>query len=212
MSIEVTDLDNYAFVSTFEAIFINCGTSGSGLTDARKATLEAFVETAGNSLYISDWAADYIQGVWPTAVNWYGGSVSAAKVGNAQSLVATVVDSGLKTVLGKSTAEVFYDLGNWVIISSEGTGTSVLLSGSPHTNYAYSIKSSSPVTRTVGSKGISAFTTIAGTMEGVPLAVKFQPGGSSKGTVIYTTFHNEAQASDVTDDMGKVLKDFIFTL
>lgn len=205
-TLEADDLDNYAYISTFEAIFINCGyysqIVGSG---SKEANLLKFVTEEGKSLYTSDWAGDVVEAIWPKAVNWYGGTVKSAGVGSVQTLVATVVDNTLQTLLGKTTAEVYYNLGAWVVISSEGIGTDVLLKGNPAI-YAYSggaagIRSASPVT-------IASVTTL----ESVPLAVKFQPGGSSKGTVIYTTFHNEAQEEEVTADARKILQDFIFRL
>lgn len=214
-TIEVSDLDNYTYISTFEAIFINCGYGNYGTivdVGSREANLLKFVTEEGNSLYASDWAGDVIEAIWPDAIVWYGGSVSNAKRGNSQTLEVAVVDSDLQTVLGKTTAEVYYDLGSWVVISSEGTGTDVLLTGSPEVSYDYwsssNISSYSP-----RADRLRTFSeTVAATLEAVPLAVKFQPGGSSKGTVIYTTFHNEAQTEDVTADALKILKDFVFTL
>ena len=202
ITLEVSDLNDYTYISTFDAIFINCTSSpGSGWTASGETAVQNFVEVAGKSLYVSDWSATYVETIWPTAVNWYGGSVSAAKQGNMQTLTAEVIDSSLQTVLGKTTAEVFYDLSSWVIISSEGVGTDVLLTGYPNVATVYS----------AGVRSSNALS-IAGTLEAVPLAVKFQPGGATKGLVIYTTFHNEAQASNVTADARKILEDFIFRL
>ncbi len=185
-TLEVTDFDDNAYISTFEAIFLNCGCPDA--STAGETNLKNFVETGGKSLYLSDYAADYIERIWPTAVNWHGGSVSSAKVGqSSQTVEASVVDPHLQTVLGKNTATIYYDLGSWVVISSEGTGTNVLLRGNP--------------------------VTYSGTLQNLPLTVKFHPGsGTMEGTVIYTTFHNEAQAELVTDDARKMLEDFIFSL
>lgn len=114
-------------------------------------------------------------------------------------------------MLGKTTASVYYNLGIWVVISSEGTGTDVLLTGSPevYTDYWTQSGVSSFSPRSGHSRIFSG--TAARTLEAVPLAVKFKPV-SSGGTVIYTTFHNEAQESDLTPDAKKILQDFIFTL
>lgn len=205
-TIYVTDVNNnYTGISTFDAIFIDCGTTGSSLTSSGEANLKAFVETHGGSVYASDYAGDYIEKTWPSAVVWYGGSVDAAKVGvGSTTLDATVVDVNLQTVLGKSTASIFYDLGSWVIISSEGTGTTVLLKGDPLVYSTYS----------VGASGVRASSVKAAstTITNKPLAIKFQPGGALKGTVIYTTFHNEAQETLVTPDAKKILQNFIFSL
>ncbi|MFC1571935.1 carboxypeptidase regulatory-like domain-containing protein [Candidatus Margulisiibacteriota bacterium] len=210
-TIEVSDFDDYDYISTFEVIFINCSHyAGTALTASGEANLLSFVETAGQSLYISDWAATYVQEIWPNAVTWYGSTVSNAKVGNIQTLETTVVDTDLQTVLGKSTAEVYYNLSSWVVISSEGTGTSVLLSGDPTVYSAYSVNAAQGSRSRSGMKAASD--DVAATLDAVPLVVKFQPGGASKGTVIYTTFHNEAQEDEVTADARKILQDFIFSL
>lgn len=186
-TLEATDLENYAYISTFEAIFFNCGCADA--SPAGDANVKQFVETDGKSVYLSDWAGSYVERIWPAAVNWYGGSVSAAKVGDGdQTLEATVADSHLQTVLGKSSATIYYDYGAWVVISSEATATNVLLRSNP-------LISGTP------------------TAQPLPLAVKFNPGvGTLEGTVIYTTFHNEAQEELVTDDVRKMLQNFIFSL
>ncbi|OGC35628.1 hypothetical protein A2311_03500 [candidate division WOR-1 bacterium RIFOXYB2_FULL_48_7] len=216
-TITVSDLDNYAFISTFEAIFIDCGTTYGSLTASRETNLRNFVEVAGGSLYASDWAAEYVERLWPTAINFYGTvdpttyeSTATAKVGTgSQTVEATVVDTTLRDyVLGKSTMSIFYDLSSWVVISSEGTGTDVLLRGTFNT-YASGINDLQTERSNIRAAGLAASTL---SLANKPLAVKFQPAGSTKGTVIYTTFHNEAQEEFVTNDVKNVLKDFIFTL
>ena len=155
--------------------------------------------------------------LWPTAINFYGTvdpttyeSTATAKVGTgSQTVEATVVDTTLRDyVLGKSTMSIFYDLSSWVVISSEGTGTDVLLRGTFNT-YASGINDLQTERSNIRAAGLAASTL---SLANKPLAVKFQPAGSTKGTVIYTTFHNEAQEEFVTNDVKNVLKDFIFTL
>ncbi|MBI4680620.1 MAG: hypothetical protein HY753_05290, partial [Nitrospirae bacterium] len=199
----------------FEAIFINCGASTSNFTSTAETNLKNFVEVAGKSLYASDWAAAFVEPLWPSAIDFYGSnstatataeSISAAKVGTGSKTVeATVIDSNLiNNVLGKSTISIYYDLGGWVVISGEGTDTTVLLRGSP----TISGSSANVLSESVRASGISA----SGTASDEPLAVQFKPAGASKGTVVYTTFHNEAQENLVTADMEKMLQYFIITL
>ena len=102
-TIEVADLDNYDNISTFEAIFIDCGAPGttsfgidaqfSNLSTTGRTNLQNFVEDAGKSLYASDWAAEFVEKVWPSAIDFYGSdststssieSISSAKVGTGK--------------------------------------------------------------------------------------------------------------------------------
>lgn len=205
VTIEAADLLNYAYISTFEAIFLNCDSDSGYIVDdaSKEANVKNFVESVGGSLYASDYAADVIEAIWPSAVTWYGGSVTNAKKGTqGQTITAEVVDADLQVVLGKNTASIYYNLPYWVVISAEGTGTTVLLKGAPTVSSVYSLGAQG---RTASISDVSASST---TISSKPLAVKFTPV-AAKGTVIYTTFHNEA---NVSNDVVKILKDFIFSL
>jgi hypothetical protein len=56
----VTDLASLANLTPYQAIFLNCGKSGS-LDSAKYSHLRRFVE-GGGSLYASDWAVNYLTG------------------------------------------------------------------------------------------------------------------------------------------------------
>ena len=215
-TLEVSDLANYAYISTFEAIFINCGASTYSFDSTAKANLKKFIEEGGKSLYASDWAAEFVEDVWPGAIDFYGSDatpesspedVDNAKVGmGSTSVEARVTDTILKNnVLSKEVVSIYYDLGGWVVISAEGTGTDVLLRGTPEV-YAFSVNTLSNRVRPTSSVTAYAF------LDNEPLAVRFMPAGDTKGTVFYTTFHNEAQEEKVSADAKKILNYFIMNL
>jgi hypothetical protein len=98
--------------------------------------------------------------------------------GQAQSVDARVVDAGLRDQLGE-TVPLRFDLDRWKPAAFSGDRVKVLLEGSYY--------------RQSGGKTTA------------PLLVKFQFG---KGTVIFTSFHNEKQNSAVEQ---KLLKYLVFS-
>jgi len=88
-----------------------------------------------------------------------------------------IVDDALRQYLSKSLIDIFYDLGSWCVIDSVASDVMTLIRGEVHT--------------------------YSGTLPDKPLSVRFPYG---LGTVIYTTFHNEAQ---VTADIEMVLTYYI---
>jgi hypothetical protein len=99
--------------------------------------------------------------------------------GNAQTVHARVVDAGLRDILGDNTVELKFDLDRWKPAAFGGDRVKVLLEGTYN--------------RQTGG------TTTA------PLLVKFTFG---KGTVIFTSFHNEKQNSAIEQ---KLLKYLVFS-
>lgn len=77
-----------------------------------------------------------------------------------------IVDDALRQYLGKSHIDIEYDLGSWCVIDNVTSGVTTLIRGTVET--------------------------YSGTLLNKPLSVRFSYG---LGTVIYTTFHNEAQIS-----------------
>ncbi len=91
-----------------------------------------------------------------------------------------IVDDALRQFVGKSYIDIYYDLGAWDVITSVNAGVEILIRGEVQT--------------------------YGGPLPNAPIAVKFIYG---LGTVIYTTFHNEAQ---VTEDVEKVLAFYVQSL
>lgn len=175
---------NWPAIANHDIIFFNCdaGVNPLATNNTVKSNLQQFVQNGG-SLYASDWAFEFVENTFPNSIDFYGDDTnpSAPKIGDsASSVEATIVDPTLQTALGKSTVYINYNLGGWVVVDNPGSGTTTLLRGT--------------------------VSTTAGTLSNKPLAVQFNSGS---GTVIFTTFHNEAQ---VTTDMRAILQYFIFGL
>jgi len=157
-------------LADYDLILLNCGLDEDYLGDADvKAKLTAWV-TAGGLLYASDYAGIYVDGFW-------GGKVKYLSPDPYQGVegfqTATVSDESLARALGKTTAEINFDLPGWYVVNGVGAGTRVLLSGPVET---YDV----------------------GDLTGKPYAVQFASGA---GRVTYTSFHEEAQTTADMDTL-----------
>lgn len=205
--IQISDLDSFANISGYQAIFLNCGKSGN-LDSLKYANLSQFVNNCG-SIYASDWAVEYL-----TGDGNFKSSVSHTKGGNYpampkqtntctpkiggfinDTLLCTmkngssgyidsidIISLPIQTLLGKTKMKIHYDLGAWEVIQQLGPQFTILLQDNTLTNYG-------------------------------PLAVLIHYGGSCTlgGNILYTTFHNEPQ-SGVSGDVQNILQYFVLNL
>ena len=176
------DLKSAAKLSTYDAIYINCSSSIDGVIDEAAAVVAEYVRNGG-VVYASDFAQSLISKAFPGKINFYNGS-DGAKAGVTGVVQAKIVDAGLASVIGKAQVEINFDLPNWVVIDSAGTGTQVHM------------------TAPVGVFDSSDYSQSNKSLPDKPLVVTFREG---KGSVLYTSFHNEAQTST---DVGKILNWF----
>lgn len=191
----LTDPDQLA---DYDIVFFNCGMSFSwlGQRSTIAGNLRTFVANGG-SVYASDWAWGLVEESWPDAIDFYGtpdtpwdpntyasGPFNPYN-GVATSLSATVSDPTMAGSVG-DTASIVFDLDAWVVPYEPGNA-SVMVSGDV-TVYSDLI---------VGTR--SAF-------DGAPLVLRYQQAG---GTVIYTAFHNDQQA---TADARAILAEIILSL
>lgn len=152
-----------AALEKYDAIYINCAGEAESPSDEVVTAIKEYVKNGG-IVYASDFAAGVVEKAFPGKINFIGGSVASAHIGDTGDVTAKVVDSGLASVLGKTSATIKYDLSAWVVVDSPGGGTRVLMTGDTPTT--------------------------SGTQKDKPLVLTFSEG---KGEVLYTTFHNEAQ-------------------
>ena len=155
----------------FDVLFLTCAPGGTERELTRN--LRSFVEEGG-TLYASDWRFDCVAAAFSEFTDFY-----RKDEGQNQELTATVLDPGLKDVLG-STVPLRFDMPQWKTASFLTDKVKVLLEG-----------------RYKKQNGLGHAV--------APLLVKFQVG---KGTVIFTSFHNEKQNSDVET---KLLKFLVFS-
>jgi hypothetical protein len=140
-----SDLANYSTISGFKIIFLNCGCDTSYASDSTVQTnLQNFI-SGGGSLYASDWAYEYVEDTWSSAIDF----PADPKIGDSQEITADVVDTALADYLGSTTVPIIFNLGSWVVMSGAGAGTTIHISGD--------------------------FTTYDGPMTGEPILVSFSP-------------------------------------
>lgn len=189
-------LSDYAQLAQYDIVLLNCGLNdGPFLTDAAgagvmKANLRQFVENGG-SVYASDWAYNVIESSFPEFIDFHGDDAAphAAKKGfPTSSLVGTVTDFALATMLGSNQIALHYPLGQWVIMASVAARVRVYIRGdAPWSN-----------------NPISLFP--QGTLSNVPHTVSFSVG---EGKVVYTSFHQEP---GINQQMERVLQLLVFEL
>ncbi|HWY86286.1 MAG TPA: hypothetical protein VNX28_06165 [Gemmataceae bacterium] len=153
--------------------------SPEGNDQAVADNLRQFV-ARGGTLYASDWRFLAVAKAFPDMVN--KGLIGE---GADQKLEADVVDAGLQDALGTKHVSLRFDLPEWKTAAFGGERVKVLM------------KARYLVQPPEGSEPSQWAET--------PLLVKF---GFDKGTVIFTSFHNEAQNSEVEK---KLLKYLVFS-
>ncbi len=184
-----TFLKDPSRMSDYDIIFLNCGMSDGWVNSKSEigANLKSYV-TSGGSVYTSDWSYYAFEVAFPDAITFYGNdNISGdAYVGESGNVNADVIDANMQAVLGKSTANINYDLAAWALMESANSTATVLLEGDA-TYFDWN-------------------TWQMGELKNVPLAVQIKPNG---GNMIYTSFHNERQT---TGDMDKMLEEIILSL
>lgn len=137
--------------------------------------LRIYVEDGG-AIYASDWASSLIDIGFDDAIGFYGEeNYEGPRIGDSCTITADVIDPGFAAYLGSRTAMVEFNLGSWVVMSSVLSTTRQYLAGTVDTS--------------------------EGSMY-VPITVSFRRGG---GSVVYTSFHYEAQSSLLTQRLMEYL-------
>lgn len=135
----------------------------------------------GGTLYASDFRFKEVAAAFPEFVN-----KNLIGRGTKQNLNAQVVDPSLKEALGTDSIHLRFDLGAWRVAAFSGPRVTTLLYGTYRKERFINDRIGAPAD--------------------APLAVKFDVG---KGTVIFTSFHNEKQNSELET---KLLQYLVFRL
>ncbi len=111
-------LTDPAKMAELDLIFSNCGslattTSVAHYSPEEVANTRAWLE-AGGTLYTSDWEYELFDAVVPEGLNFN----SNPKLGAVSAIEADVLDRDIQTMLGKATAELRFNLNDWVVIDS----------------------------------------------------------------------------------------------
>lgn len=186
---------DYDALDNYDAVFVNCGVSEvdfvAGLDGQSKANLRRYVQEGG-SLYVSDWAYDLVELVWPDKINFLGDDLenSAAEHGEDGNYGVDILDDGLADYVGANSLNIGFGFGNFAIVSTVGAGVTTYLRG----NVGYSVNG-----------GVS-------TLPDTPVTVGFNDG---LGRVIFTSFHQESDGETTEQLEGPedaVLRYLIFSL
>lgn len=161
-------------LNQYDFVFLNCGLDESYIS-AAASNLANFV-AAGKRLYFSDWAHSYLELAFPGQIVFYGdGSPNnGARVGANGMATGSISDPFLATAIGSTNMIINFDLPGWAVMDSVSSTARRLIEGD-----------------------VSLVT--GGSIGSRPLVASFAHG---TGKVVYTSFHNEAQA---TQDMTRVL-------
>jgi hypothetical protein len=219
-----TDLTNYAIVSQYDIIFLNCGAKDPSNQNVIDVNLANFV-TNGGSLYASDWAVAYLTGGASNSLNCNetGGFIPDDKLcsinsGSAMTINgAQITNTALASSLGFSTLNIVYDIGAWQkIINYDATFWDVLVKD-PITDTALMIKttnfSNGTVSTPVGNNENEGWVTVCHNPSGnnpITLTINANAlpahlahgdslgecsNSNNSGAIYYTTFHNHADGN-----------------
>ncbi len=166
--LEDRELEDPARLKQFDVLFLTC--QGGGITSRLKASLREFVSNGG-TLYASDLRHTVVCMAFPEMA-----TKQLLPAGNAGEVTATVLDPGLRDVLGK-TVKLKFDAGGW--------RPALFKPGRTVTRYLRG-------TYRVG----------AGKTATASLLVKFP---FSKGNVIFTSFHNAKINSETAEKLLRFL-------
>ncbi len=185
-------LDSEA-LSRYDIIFMNGGCleqdvlygENTAQADQIATNIRDYVNNGGQ-IYSSDWAYDYVESIWPDAIDFVGNDdeVDSAQLGEYGFVKAAVSDSAMAEWLGSNYVDIEYDLPVWAPIEDTSSAVSVHLSGDVEYR-----------------EGTSSYT-----LSSVPLLVSFTSG---EGRVVYSTFR---VAKNATTDMMLVLQYMMYNL
>jgi hypothetical protein len=167
---------NFDELAEYDAVFVNCGVNETdfvlGLSPAIKANLKRYVQEGG-SLYVSDWAYDLIEQVWPENFNFLGDDTvsSAAEHGEDGTYTMDVLEPGLAEYEGADQVDIEFRFGSFALVSQVAQGVTTYLRG----DVGYRVNG-----------GVS-------TLPETPITVGFSDG---LGRVIFTSFHQESNLAD----------------
>lgn len=214
--ITISDLDNLTTLQNYSAIFLNC--ESPIVMDAGKyANLKSFVE-GGGSLYVSDYAIDYISG--------FVDSISTVRTGMACTVNSNILDVELQSYVGTAQFDIVYNLDGWSQITYLDPKWETLV----QSNVTMEPLATRLYTTGSGNKEMleQDWVTICHIPPGNPsnahtitISVNALPAHlahgdnvgactGNGGTIYYTTFHNEIGGT--SPEIQKILEYFILNL
>ncbi len=189
---------DYEQMNEYDAIFVNCGVDQLDFQDsidpAVKANLRQYVQQGG-SLYVSDWAYDLVEKVWPEKIDFYGDDSMAdtAEFGAQGTYDATVISFDLQECLGDDNVTIDYSFRGSALVKQVVSDATIYLKA----DMGYEVNG-----------GVS-------TLLDMPITVGFKDGPTS-GNVVFTSFHLESNGDEDVEVLDgpedKVLRCLVTTL
>jgi hypothetical protein len=182
-------------INGYDVVFVNCGVEelefARGLSANAKRNIRRYVEQGG-SLYVSDWAYELVEQVFPEKINFFGDDTvpNDAEVAIGGSYITTIVDPDLADEIGSDTMTIDFSFQLGTVITAVAPDVTIYL------------EADMQYRREVGDD------IIADVLPNTPVTVGFRHG---LGQVIYTSFHQEEdEALDGPEDA--VLRYLVFEL
>lgn len=179
-------------MTRYDGIFLASGTRGLGLREyngldadnhlvsdpAVQEEVRAYVEDFGGTLFVTDWAYDLVEKIWPDRIDFLGddGTLDAAQRAEIGLVHATIEEEGLAEILETPTLPLEFNYSNWAPVESVGEDVTVWARG----DVEYALENG------------GGFATLTDS----PLLVSFTPGS---GRVVYAGFHVNAQLDHTMD-------------
>ncbi|MCI0379752.1 MAG: hypothetical protein L0215_19280 [Gemmataceae bacterium] len=183
-------------LKAYDVVFLNCGGGGSSIN--AQESIRGYIEKGG-TLYASDLQYANVLAIFPemrSEVVPFGGI--------PQNLMARVVDDGLRDFLGVKEIELHFNAGGWMPAVFKKKSSTAYLEGTPDNPLAGIFDKLANFPDPTNPKKKGKIDPLKGKLppnmqmpksgESLPLLVKFRHG---EGTVIFTSFHNSAQVSDL---------------
>jgi len=147
-------------VDSARIAFVNCsrGAVRPVVLDALRRLLRR-----GGVVFATDWASEYLEQLQINGLSFHG------RVGVVEVIDSELVESELRSLMGRPRLRLRFDTGTWVPVRSVPTRARVLLRGDVQMRTGWFRRK---------------------TLTGVPLAFSIEVGG---GRVFFTSFHNRAQ-------------------
>jgi hypothetical protein len=184
-----TLLGDYTLLASYDMVLINCGAAEDGFfaNPVYVDNLKQFI-SSGGSLYASDWAYDFVEKAFPTAIDFYRDDLwrNDAERGKAvPNVVASIPDLTLSAAMGQSSFVLHHQWDQWTIMNQVGANVRVYVSGP-----------AIPVVDGVEQPTLQ-----------VPYTVGFSHGA---GRVFYTSFHQEE--ANMNPETERILQLLVFEL
>jgi hypothetical protein len=186
-------LSDRVMLAEYDVLFIGCGHAAGRMAIEHPEVMDNVRDfvLAGGSLYTSDYAWTFGEAAFPDAVSWVNDDdprsmgdlmKSPQQIPGGLAVTARVSDALLAEHLGRASLDIVFEEGPQIAPEAAGPGTTVHVAADLRLHNR--------------------------TILQAPIALSYQPAPGA-GRVVYTNFHNDAQA---TGEMLAVMRYLVLSL